>query len=73
MNPPPAYAHPQHLYTPQASPLLMNNVAIDGTGTINPATLNPAGKRRYMQFPKVTQASRSKQPITVNSCLRFDG
>ncbi|KAF3182372.1 hypothetical protein TWF106_009437 [Orbilia oligospora] len=43
MNPPqPSTYQQQHLFTPQPSPLMVNTVSLDGSGTINPATLNPA-------------------------------
>ncbi|KAK6344478.1 hypothetical protein TWF696_008114 [Orbilia brochopaga] len=44
MNPPQSSTYQQqgHLYTPQPSPLMLNTSSLDGTGTINPATLNPA-------------------------------
>ncbi|EWC43962.1 hypothetical protein DRE_01314 [Drechslerella stenobrocha 248] len=44
MNPPQSatYQQQQHLFTPQPSPLMLNTASLDGSGTINPATLNPA-------------------------------
>ncbi|EPS42857.1 hypothetical protein H072_3154 [Dactylellina haptotyla CBS 200.50] len=43
MNPPqPSTYQQQHLFTPQPSPLMLNTASLDGSGTINPATLNPA-------------------------------
>ncbi|KAF3917124.1 hypothetical protein ABW20_dc0106978 [Dactylellina cionopaga] len=43
MNPPqPSTYQQQHLFTPQPSPLMLNTASLDGNGTINPATLNPA-------------------------------
>jgi hypothetical protein len=49
MNNTPPYR--QRFLTPQQSPLMLSNPALDGSGTINPATLNPAGQQPKLYYP----------------------